>query len=169
MAHRWQCQGTGAASTLLLTCGHFFRGSSLVHPLRFRCVSVVVRLLIRNAAPLFYGCRICRIFACSSPVQPLFIGVGFVGIFAAFSPLQPLFIGLRFLRFSPFLRVSNLSKSSPLFIGVQFVRFSCVHGAGYSRTYFVLIHPVSVLPPWSDHGKGDFGPLSRSLRRGWVG
>lgn len=50
----------------------FFPGSAVAFPLRFRCGTVVVRLLIRNAAPLFYGCRICRIFACSSPVQPLF-------------------------------------------------------------------------------------------------
>ena len=39
--------------------------------MRFRCGSVVVRLLIRNAAPLFYGCHICNIFrlflACSTP------------------------------------------------------------------------------------------------------
>ncbi len=111
-------QGTGAASTLLLTCGHFFRGSSLVRPLRFRGGTVVLPLLIRDAAPFF-------------------MGVGFVGILTAFSRLQP------------------------FFIGVQFVKFSGVHGAGYSRTYFVLIHPVSVLPPWSDHGKGRFwAPLA---------
>ena len=99
VAHRWQCHGTGAVSTLLLSCCHFFRGSSLVRPLRFRCGTVVVRLLIRAAAPLFYGCHIRNIFAFLwvshlsqfrrfiAASSPLFMGVGFVG----FSPVQTLF------------------------------------------------------------------------------
>lgn len=129
VAHRWQCHGTGAASTLLLSCCHFFRGSSLVRPLRFRCGTVVVRLLIRAAAPLFYGCCICCIFAAFSPLQPLFYR----------RPIRPIFGRSR----------GRQTSYSP-------------------NTYSSRNLPVSVPHPCRWHGKGDFGPLSRSLCHGWV-
>ncbi len=87
------------------------------------------------------GVTFVTFFACSSPVQPLFYGCCICCIFAAFSPLQPLFYRRSFRSIFGRSRGRQTSYSP--------------------NTYSSRNLPVSVLPPWSDHGKGRFwAPLA---------
>lgn len=72
------------------------RRCTLSSPYRvLRCFSG----LCREFNPFFYGCRICRFFACSSPVRPLFYGCRICCIFTGSSRVPALLLGVCFVLF----------------------------------------------------------------------
>ena len=59
----------------------------------------VFRDFVGSSTLFFYGCRICRFFACSPPVQPLFYGCRICCIFTGSPRVHALLLGVCFVRF----------------------------------------------------------------------
>ena len=95
--------------------------TGLFLPWFFRGSSVAFRLLIRSAAPLFYGCCICCIFAASSPLQPLFYRRPFCLILASWGASS---IGGGLCGFGAGSWAASCRNGHGLFMGVKYVKFA---------------------------------------------